>query len=90
MKVVINQFIEALKASGLMTSAEIQAFIEGLPPEKKPSDGAALARELVRQKKLTRFQAQAVYQGKTKGLILGDYLVLDRIGEGGMGQVYRT
>ena len=49
-----------------------------------------LARELVRQKKLTKFQAQAVYQGKVKGLILGDYLVLDRIGEGGMGQVYKA
>ncbi|MFH1264497.1 MAG: bifunctional serine/threonine-protein kinase/formylglycine-generating enzyme family protein, partial [Planctomycetota bacterium] len=45
---------------------------------------------LVRQKKLTKFQAQAIYQGKTKGLILVDYVVLDRIGQGGMGQVYRA
>lgn len=89
-EVILNQFIKSLIDSGLMTADEIDAFIESLPSEKKPDDGAALARELVRQKKLTKFQAQAIYQGKGNGLILGDYLVLDRIGAGGMGQVYKA
>jgi serine/threonine protein kinase len=44
----------------------------------------------VRQKKLTKFQAQAVYQQKTRGLVLGNYVLLDRIGRGGMGQVYKA
>ena len=73
-----------------MTADEVSAFIDSLPPDKKPEDGAALARELVRQKKLTKFQAQAIYQGKTRGLILDRYVVLDRIGQGGMGQVYKA
>ncbi|MFH1924024.1 MAG: serine/threonine-protein kinase, partial [Planctomycetota bacterium] len=90
MEVVLSQFVKSLAASGLMSAGEIEAFINSLPPEKKPDDGATLAKELVRQNKLTKFQAQAIYQGKTKGLILGDYLVLDRIGEGGMGQVYKA
>ena len=90
MEVLLSQFIRALVASGLMTSEEIEAFNRNLPPEKKPRDGKALAQALVRRGKLTKFQAQAVYQGKTKGLILDNYVVLDRIGQGGMGQVYRA
>ena len=90
MEVVLSQFVKSLTKSGLMTSQQVEAFIEKLPPEKKPEDGKTLAQELVRHKKLTKFQAQAVYQGKTKGLTLGDYVVLDRIGQGGMGQVFKA
>ena len=74
MEIILSQFIKSLAESELMSDSEIQAFIEGLPSDKQPDDGAALAKELVRHKKLTKFQAQAVYQGKTKALILGDYV----------------
>ncbi len=90
MEVVLAQFIKSLTSSGLMTAAQVDDFVDSLPAENKPTDGAELARLLVRNKKLTRFQAQAVYQGKGTGLILGDYVVLDRIGQGGMGQVYKA
>src|SRR6185436_7556360 len=50
----------------------------------------ALARVLVQQGKLTKYQAAAVYQGKGKSLVYGDYVVLDRIGAGGMGQVFKA
>ena len=43
-----------------------------------------------RQGKLTKYQAQAVYQGKTKGLVFGEYVVLDKLGEGGMGVVLKA
>jgi len=39
---------------------------------------------------LTRFQAINVYQGRGKGLVYGEYIVLDKLGEGGMGQVYKA
>jgi serine/threonine protein kinase len=45
---------------------------------------------MFRQRLLTKFQAQAVYQAKTKYLVVGNYVVLDRIGGGGMGQVYKA
>ena len=50
----------------------------------------SLARELVRANKLTKYQAQAVYQGKTKGLVFGEYRVLDKLGQGGMGVVLKA
>jgi serine/threonine protein kinase len=89
MEVVLSQFTKSLTKSGLMTSEQVEAFIES-PARKEAQDGKTLAQELVRHKKLTKFQAQAIYQGKTKGLTLGDYVVLDRIGQGGMGQVFKA
>jgi len=74
MEVVLSQFVKSLAASGLMSADEVSAFLDSLPDDEQPDDGAALAKELVRQKKLTRFQARAVYQGKTK-LVLGDYVI---------------
>jgi serine/threonine protein kinase len=48
------------------------------------------ARELVRLGHLTEFQAAEVCRGKADQLMLGDYLLIDEIGHGGMGQVFRA
>ena len=90
MAVPLEQFIERLLQSGLMPEADVQSFIETLPAEKQPKDTAALAKELVQAKKLTKYQAQAIYSGKAGGLVFGEYVVLDKIGEGGMGVVLKA
>jgi len=90
MNLSLPQFVEALSASGLMSADELSAFRAKLPetPAGNPTEG--LARELVRQGKLTSFQVNAVYQGKTRGLVFGEYVVLDKLGAGGMGRVFRA
>ncbi|HEV3383671.1 MAG TPA: protein kinase, partial [Gemmata sp.] len=45
---------------------------------------------LVHQATLTAFQAERVLNGKTQGLVLGPYVLLDAIGSGSMGQVYKA
>ena len=86
--VSLAKFSDALVGSGLLSHEDIETFIEGLPADRRPASGKQLAQELFRAKRLTRFQAQAVYQGKTRGLVVGNYVVLDKLGQGGMGQVY--
>ena len=61
-----------------------------IPPKANPKSVEELVRELVKQNHLTKFQAQQVAVGKAKALILGGYTILDKIGAGGMGQVFKA
>lgn len=86
----LEQFMQAVADSGLLPAEELSSFLAGLPAGKRPADPAALARVLVERGKLTRFQASTIYQGRAKNLLFGEYVLLDKLGVGGMGQVYRA
>lgn len=86
----IERFLNNADASGLLTAEEITELIESLPSDRRPQDSEQLARELVRQNKLTKYQAEQIHAGKTKLLVLGNYVVLDKLGQGGMGIVLKA
>jgi formylglycine-generating enzyme required for sulfatase activity/serine/threonine protein kinase len=90
MAVSLGQFVQHLAASGLLTATEVSAFQQSLPAGQQTTDAETLARALVSAGKLTKYQAQVVYQGKTKGLVFGEYRVLDKLGQGGMGMVLKA
>src|SRR5436190_23377975 len=84
-----TEFVEFLTTTGFVSTGELTEVEKQLPPAEA-TDVQALARVLVQQGKLTKYQAAAVYQGKGKSLIFGEHVVIDRIGAGGMGQVYKA
>ena len=90
MPLTIEQFTERLTSSGVMAEDELREWLVKLPAAKRPGDGEQLARELVKRKRLTAYQALEIYLGKGQSLVLGNYLVLDKIGEGGMGVVLKA
>ncbi len=88
MPISLDEFTRSLSECGLMTAAEVRSFLDGLPAIQRPDTAEELARDMVAQGKLTKYQAQAVYQRRTTCLVLGNYVLLERIGRGGMGQVF--
>ena len=90
MPVNTNEFLCALTESGLFSADEVSALNAEFPQETSSAAADGLAKALVRAKRLTKYQAAALYQGKTKGLLYGDYVVLNQIGAGGMGVVFRA
>jgi serine/threonine protein kinase/WD40 repeat protein len=83
----IERFLTALRKSGLLSADQIDAQLA----ERQPGDAdlARLARRFVQAGLLTMFQANYLAQGKWRNLIVANkYKILDRLGAGGMGQVF--
>ncbi len=53
-------------------------------------DARALAAELIRRDWLTPYQVNQLFLGRAADLVLGSYVLLQRLGEGGMGQVFKA
>jgi len=83
----LNDFIRQIEESGIISAESLRPF---LPRHAGPSAARDLALELVRRKKLTRYQAEEAFKGRARRLVLGNYVLLDRIGAGGMGQVFKA
>ncbi len=90
MPLTVEQFTQRLTSSGVMSEDELRDWIAVVPVEKRSGDGEQLAREMVREKKLTMFQAEQLYAGKGSSLTLGNFVILDKLGQGGMGMVLKA
>ncbi len=83
----VDDFLKTVLRSGLLDRAQLHTAVETAPAERR-ADPQFLADHLIRQGKLSRFQAFKLLQGASFGLVLGPYQVLAPIGRGGMGAVY--
>lgn len=90
MAISTAKFFEQLSSVSLLSVAELTAMSDPLSAEQKQADAESVANQLVKSGKLTKFQAAMLCQGRGKGLVLGEYIVLDKIGAGGMGQVFKA
>ncbi len=72
--------------NGLLSDTEV----DGLAASLSSPDTKQLATLLVERQRLTPFQASHIYQGRGQDLLLGEYILVDKLGAGGMGQVFKA
>jgi eukaryotic-like serine/threonine-protein kinase len=82
--------LPVIRSSGVVNERQLAEIKTKVLQGDYPLDSAALAERLVRDNILTPFQAKRLLTNRPGGLIVGRYIVLDRIGSGSMGRVYRA
>src|SRR3954467_9880441 len=85
-----SRFWQVALQSGLIDAGALQACFEAIAPEKRVAEhlDRRLARQAVQAKRLTIWQAQQLLSGRSSGFKIGKYILIDMIGQGGMGRVY--
>jgi serine/threonine-protein kinase len=83
----VAELVHALR-SGLLLDPARQAELPAL--QGRCADTRALAGELLRRNWLTAFQVNQLLLGRDSDLTLGPYVLLERLGEGGAGQVFKA
>jgi len=83
-----DEFLDLVRKSGVVDEARVNSFVETAGGRPSLSEPSKLAGLLVKNGLLTYFQADQILQGKWKRFFIGKYKVLERIGTGGMGQVF--
>jgi serine/threonine protein kinase len=80
--------VELLRKHQLLTPPQLEQLTRNLVP--RHPQPRALARVLLEKDWLTAFQVNQLLQGRGEELVLGPYLLLERLGEGGAGQVFKA
>jgi serine/threonine protein kinase len=82
----VSELLNGLRATRLLPAA----LLRELEGRWREGDARPHAQALVNAGHLTAFQAEEVLAGRARRLRLGPYLLLERLGAGGAGRVYKA
>jgi serine/threonine protein kinase len=83
-------FVWDLRRSNLIERERLDQVIGDFLGKNPGAEPPALAEYLKNQNVITDFQAERLLQGKTQGFILGPFTLMDALGSGSMGTVYKA
>ena len=82
--------LPVIRDSGVLNERQLADVRSKILSGDYPNDSVALAEKLVRENLLTTYQTRRFLNNKSHGLIVGRYVIMDRIGSGSMGRVYKA
>src|SRR5438445_10428454 len=85
--VTVSDFVAGVLQSQLLDEAQ---RIEVERMRACVHDTREFAQDLLRREWLTAYQINQILKGNGDSLILGPFILLERVGEGGMGQVFKA
>ncbi|MFQ3593209.1 MAG: protein kinase [Gemmataceae bacterium] len=83
-------FVWDLRRSNLIDRGQLDQIVGEFLAKNPGAEPPQLAEFLIAQNILTDFQAERLLQGKTQGFVLGPFTLMDALGTGSMGTVYKA
>lgn len=85
----LNNIADRLAVSGLLSVGEIATLLVETAGEP-PLTPQQFVEKLMQRGVLTTFQAECILASRIEHLVFGNYVVLDKLGQGGMGLVLKA
>jgi eukaryotic-like serine/threonine-protein kinase len=86
----IAGFLQAIRSSRILSEQQFEKLAANIAKGGYPTELDELSSRLVKDGVLTQFQARQIQKGKPEGLKFGSYVILDFLGKGTTGKVYKA